>query len=521
MSRSQKAAKSAFIIIIFGIGSKILGFIRETLIAARFGSGTETDTFFLVLTATSLFTAMITTAINTTTIPVLSKVESLEGRDEKIRHANNLLNIALLTSLIVTVLAWIFAPALLKVLAYGFEGEQYRLAILMLRIGLFSIIFSAIVGVFRGYLQSEHRFIESAAANFPFNLVYIFFLLFLSGIFGIKGLMVTSVIAVAAQIILQIVGLKRTGFRYKLIFDVKDKYVQHIFAMIPPILLSVVIADINKMIDRSLASTLVDGSISALNYANRIETLVTGIFISAVVTVIFPIFAKEANKEKYYGLKNIVVKGLSVALIITIPATVGLIILASPIIKVAFQRGAFDATATYMTSGALVFYALGLIGTASRSMLNRAFYALQDTKTPMINSAMSVIINITLNLILIRYMTHRGLALATSISTTVTAILLLYSLRKKIGALGISKLIICGLKALIASAVMGVTVYFLYSTLHNALGTGFIREFIALFTTVGVGALIYFVIIYMLKVKEIEWIVNIIKGKLGRGAKKN
>ena len=139
----------------------------------------------------------------------------------------------------------------------------------------------------------------------------------------------------------------------------------------------------------------------------------------------------------------------------------------------------------------------------------------------MINSAMSVIINITLNLILIRYMIHRGLALATSISTTVTAILLLYSLRKKIGALGISKLIICGLKALIASAVMGVTVYFLYSTLHNALGTGFIREFIALFTTVGVGAFIYFVIIYMLKVKEIEWIVNIIKGKLGKGAKKN
>ena len=521
LSQSQKAAKSVFIIIIFGIGSKILGFIREALIAAKFGSGAETDTFFLVLTATSLFTVMITRAINTTTIPVLSKIESLEGKGGKISHANNLLNITLLTSLIITVLAWIFAPVLLKVLAYGFEGEQYRLAILMLRIGLFSIIFSAIVGVFRGYLQSEHRFIESAASEFPFNLVYIFFLIFLTGIFGINGLMVTSVIAVAAQIIVQIPGLRKTGFRYKIIFDVKDKYVQRIYAMIPPILLSVVIADVNKMVDRSLASTLVDGSISALNYAHRIDTLVTGIFISAIVTVIFPIFAKEANKEKYDGLKSIVVKGLNVALIITIPATVGLIILANPIIKVAFQRGAYDATATYMTSGALVFYALGLIGTASRSILNRVFYALQDTKTPMINSAISVIINITLNFILIRYMAHRGLALATSISATVTAILLLYSLRKKIGALGISKLIICGLKALIASAVMGVTVYFLHSTLHNALGTGFIREFTALFTTVGVGALVYFIIIYILKVKEVEWIVNIIKDKLGLDIKNN
>ena len=146
-------------------------------------------------------------------------------------------------------------------------------------------------------------------------------------------------------------------------------------------LLSVVIADVNKMVDRSLASTLVDGSISALNYAHRIDTLVTGIFISAIVTVIFPIFAKEANKEKYDGLKSIVVKGLNVALIITIPATVGLIILANPIIKVAFQRGAYDATATYMTSGALVFYSIGLIGTASRAMLNRVFMLCKTPNT--------------------------------------------------------------------------------------------------------------------------------------------
>jgi putative peptidoglycan lipid II flippase len=521
LSRLEKAAKSVFIIIFFGIGSRILGFIREALIAAKFGSGAETDTFFLALTATSLFTVMITKAINTTTIPVLSKVESLEGKDGKISHANNLLHITLLISLIITILAWIFAPALLKVLAYGFEGEQYRLAILMLRIGLFSIVFSAIVGVFRGYLQSEHRFTESAAADFPFNLVYIFFLFFLSGTFGIKGLMVASVIAVAAQILIQIPGLRKTGFKYKPLFDIKDKYVQHILTMVPPILLSVVIADVNKMVDRSLASTLVDGSISALNYANRIDTLVTGIFISAVVTVIFPIFAKEANMEKYDGLKKIVVKGLNVALIITIPATVGLITLANPIIKVAFQRGAFDATATYMTSGALVFYALGLIGTASRSILYRTFYALQDTKTPMITGIISVAINITLNFILIRYMAHKGLALATSVSATVSAGLVLYLLRKKIGAFGVSKLIECGLKALTASTVMGVVVYFLHIALHNALGIGFIREFTALFVTVGVGALLYFVIIYIMKVKEIEWIVNILKGKLGIGTKNN
>jgi len=514
LSQSKKAAKSVFIIIIFTFGSKILGFIREALIAAKFGSGAETDTFFIALTAITLFTSMITKAINTTTIPVLSKIESEEGKKGKKEHTNNLLNITSLLSFIIIILAWFLSPFILKVLAYGFSDEQFKLAVLMMRIGLPAIFFSGLVGVFRGYLQSELLFTESAAANFPFNFVYIFFLVFLSGIFGIKGLMVASVLAIGAQILIQIPGVKKLGFKYKFKLDIKDKYVKSIVYLIPPVLISAGIDDLNKVIDKSLASTLAEGSISALNYGNRLNLLVTGIFISAITTVIFPMLSTEANKDDYKGLKKVTISGINIVLLITIPATVGMILLADPLVRLAFQRGAFDNKAVYMTVGAVIFYTVGLVGMALKPLLNNIYYSLHDTKIPMINGLIAVLINIILNLILIRFMAHRGLALATSVSAIITSLLLLQGLRKKIGHFGLMKSVKCGLKSLVASAAMGIVVYLLYGFLSKTLVSGTISDIISLLCTVGAGVLTYLLLIYLFKVDEINWVIRIVKGKI-------
>lgn len=491
MSQSKNAAKSVFVIIIFAFGSKILGYIREALIAAKFGSGIETDTFFIALTATSLFSSMITTSINTTMIPVLSEVESLEGKDGKKNHTNNLLNIIILVSFAIIALAWVLAPFILKILAFGFEGEQFKLAITMMRIGLPTIFFAGVVGVFRGYLQSELMFTESAAAQFPFNFVYIFFLIFLSGIFGIKGLMVASVLAVGAQITIQVPGIRKTGFKYKFSLDIKDKYVKKIIYLVPPVLVSVAVSDLNMIIDRSLASTLASGSISALKYASRLENIITGIFISAITTVLFPMLSQEANKDSYDRLKRVIIYGINIVLLITIPAMVGLMVLAHPIVRVAFERGVFDSNATYMTEGALIFYAIGLVGIALNLLLNRTYYSLQDTKTPMINSFIAIGLNIALNLILVKFMAHRGLALATSISAITSSLLLLYGLKKKIGSFGFTKSIKCGLKSLVASAVMGIVVYSIYIALAKVMGSGTMMELITLLISVGAGALTY------------------------------
>ncbi len=514
MSKPGKAIKSVLTIILFTLGSKILGFFREVLIASKFGSGTETDTFFIALTATTLLTTLLTTSVNTTMIPVLSEIEKNEGRSGKQIHVSNLLNIVLLIAVIIIVAGWILSPYIIKVIAYGFVGDQFDLAVLLMRIGLPAVIFAGVVGVFRGYLQSELRFTESAASQFPFNFVYIFFLVVLSGIFGIKGLMFTSILAVGSQILLQLPGVKRTGYNYKFTIDFKDKYVKKIIYLIPPVLISVGVNDINKIIDRSLASTLVEGSISALNYANRLNGLILGIFITAITTVIFPMLSKDANKHNYDDLKKTIRHGINIILLITIPATIGMIILAHPIVKIAFERGAFDATATHMTEGAMIFYTIGLVGISFNLLLNKVFYSLQDTKTPMINSFMAVGLNITLNFILIRFMAHKGLALATSISAIVTSGLLLFSLKKKIGSLELFEIMKCGLKTSVASIIMGGLVYLSNQGLIKALGNSTIMNFITLIISASFGVIIYAVIICLFRVEEIDWVFKSLRQKL-------
>lgn len=516
MSKSKQAAKSVSIIIIFAFASKFLGFIRESLIAAKFGSGFATDTFFIALSAISLFTTMITKSINTTMIPVLSEIEKKEGKEGKINHTNNLLNIISLISFVLIALAWILSPAIIRILATGFEGKQFKLAVLMMKIGLPSIFFASIQGAFRGYLHSELMFTESAATQLPFNFVYIFFLALLANYFDIRALMVVSVLATFAQILLQIPSLRKCGYRYRFGLDLRDKFVRKMIFLIPPVLISATISDLNSIVDKSMASNLEEGSISSLQYASRLNGIIKSTFISAIATVIYPMLSDEANKENYDGLKKAIIHGMNIIMLITIPATIGIIVLANPIVKVAFQRGKFDLTATYMTVGALIFYSVGMIASSMKTLIHRTYYSLQDTKTPMITNFIALILNIVFNFILVKYMAHRGLALATSISSVVTLFYLLYKLREKIGHFGFNKSFKCGLKSLGASVVMGIVVYFLDGTLAGIMGSGSMLELVALLLSAGVGALVYFLLVYLLKTDEVDWIIKVVRDKLRR-----
>ena len=510
MSTSKKAAKSAIIIIIFTMGSKFLGFFREVLIAAKFGSGIETDTYFVAMTATGLITGLMSNAISTTFVPVLSEIESKEGKEGKINHTNNMINIIFFFSIILVILGWLASPLLVKLLAKGFYGEQFSLAVKLTRIGLPKIIFSCIIGALTGFLHSEQRHVSSAAIGLPFNFVFIFFLVFLSSTFSIKGLMVTSVVAVFSQLLIQLPEAKKAGYRYKYIFDLRDDYIKKVLYLSLPVFIGVAINDLNKIVDKTLASSLVSGSISALNYADRLNSLILGVFISAITTVIFPILSKEVNYDNISGLKKTMGYGVNLILLITIPATVGLIVLAKPIVEIAFQRGEFDATATLMTSQALIFYSVGLVAMALRLLITRVYYSLQDTKTPMINGAISVAFNIVLNLILVKFMAHAGLALATSIAITIATLLMFYGLKKKIGSLGTLSFMKCGLKSGLASAVMGIVAYNVYHYLYGLLGMSKLYNFISLISAVGIAVIVYIVLCYLL-VDEVRDIIDRIK----------
>lgn len=513
MGKVKKAAKSAAIIVIFSLISKFLGFIREVLIASKFGSGMETDAYFVALSATTVLMGMVSAGLNTTLIPIFSEIEVKNGHEKKIDYMNNLINVVNILAILFVVIGWISSPVIINIMANGFEGEKFNLAVKLTRIGLPIMLFTGPCAIFTGYLQSNESFLAPAAIGLPFNVVYIFYLLFLSSKFGIKGLMVASVLATLAQIFIQIPAVKSEGYKYKFKVDFKDKYIKKALLLTLPVMIGTAINEINMIVDKTMASSLKEGSISSLNYASKLNGIILGVFIAAITTVIFPMLSKESNKDNIDGVKLIMSHGINIILLITLPATVGLIILSEPIVRIFFQRGAFDATATAMTTKALIFYAIGLVGMALRLMLNKAYYSMQDTKTPMVNGAIAVGANILLNFIFIKPLAHGGLALATSISTLLATLLLIKDL-DKIYKMDHSVNIKCLTKTSIASVIMGAVVYFLYGVLSSVFTGGKIIQLFVLLITVGIGALIYVGLCYLFKIEEINMVIDKMKFKI-------
>ena len=511
MSNLKKSAKSVVTIIVFTLASKFLGFFREALIASRYGSSVETDTFFVALSAVTLFSALLTQTINTTLIPILSEVESKEGKQGKINHVNNFLNIMVVVAFALIVVGYFSAPLIMEILGAGFEGKQFDFAITLTRVGLPSLIFATIVGIYRGFLQSENLFNESAFSGYPKNFVYIAFLLFLSQYFSIKGLMIATVVAEASQLIIQIPSLRKVKYRYRLTISIKDEYVQRLSTMIPPILVSVGIHDLNTVIDKSMASTLIEGSISALNYSGAINSIVLHVFVTAILTVLFPMLSKVASEKNYDNLKKLMHTNINIVLLITVPATIGIIVLASPVVKFAYERGEFDALATMMTSNALKYYSLGLVGSSVSMLVSRVFYSLKDTKTPMINSAFALVLNFLFNLIFIQSMGHLGLALGTSLSATISTIFLLYQLRKKIGNLGLKEMSQSGFKILASAAIMGIIIYGFYNYSVIIFNPSRLNEIIIVFITFLIGVIVYLLALYFFNVEELHFAIDFAK----------
>lgn len=513
---SGKAVKSIAFIIIFSIGTKLLGFLREILIASKFGAGNDADTFFIAVAAVNILAIGLKRTISTTLIPVLSIAGEKEGSIGKAKHVNNMVNVFILAGTVVVVIGIIITPLLARVIAVGFTGDQHDLLVRLIRIGLPVIVFSCVVGVFRGYLQSESKFREFAFTDIPFNLTYILYLLFLSHIFGIEGLMVAGVIAVILQLLIQVPGIKSIGYKYKSKVDIGDSYIKHMFSLMPPVLIMTAMNDINKIVDRSLASTLVEGSVSALSYGHRLESMIMGIFITSITTVVFPIMSKEAARDNIDGLKTILKTGVNTITLITVPATVGMIVLSRPIVEIAFMRGAFDQTAAEMTIGALIFYSIGILGLSIRTILSRVYYSIHDTRTPMLNSFISVALNIVFNLVLIRYLGHMGLALGTSLAATITTIIMLFDLNKKLGKLDYRSMVSCLLKSFASSAIMGLAAYIAFNFIGVRLSSNFYMQVISLFLTISIGIVVYLLLIKQLKVEEFNWLYKSVVRKVRR-----
>ena len=514
---SKKTKTTALVLMLIILTSKITGFFRDIVLAQTFGAGEITDAYLTALNIPVVLFDGISAALGTTFIPIYFKIKSSKGQEEVNKFTSNILNIVILISLVFVLLGVIFAPYIVKIFAVGFKGDVFDLTVNYSKILIFSMVFIAINGLVSSYLVASGNVYISGAITIPFNIFVIIAIIFAS-VTESYVMVYGTLIAYIAQLLFQLPLLIKKGYKHRLTVNLRDENIRQILFLVIPVFIGSYINQINAVVNRTLASTLDSGSITALNYANKLNMFAVGVIAVAISTIMYPILSKLASEGNKKLFKINISKSINMIVIIMLHIMVVMTTFSTEIVKVLFEVGYFNSHDTYLTSTALFFYSIGILSYGLKELLAKSFYSLQDTKTPVRNATISVVINIVFSIILVNIMGIGGLALASSISATVTTMLLLISLRKKIGKIGFSYILKTFIKGAIASIVMYIIMRIAYNYIF-IYGSRFAlesRKFIAFncFISVILGMSTYLIVVFALKVKEVKEIFDAILFKL-------
>lgn len=500
--------------IVMGMGIKALGFIRSILMAKQFGLSMESDVFYLVVSILFILASLFGKAVQTVLIPLLNKAETEGGVKQKQNTVSNILNLMTVVTIGICIVAFLVAkPFIRLVLSGNATPEAVKLGTLLLRAGLPMVFFYNLASIYRSYLQSEMLFKESAMSLLPLNLVYIFYLVFLTERFGIIGLMVAQVTGIAAQLLLQWPVLRRLGYKRSYRLDLHDPMLYWLMKRTPPVLLGIAANDLNSIVDKALASRLPVGSISALEYGLNFTTSIRMLFISVINQVMYPLLSKKAQEDDREGLNDLIVKTTRYVTLVALPGSVLLARFALPVIQGVFQRGAFGYDESLMASVALLWYGLGMWGMGLSELYTQVFYSLGEVKIPVITSVLTLLSNLVLNLILMRYLGHGGLALATSLSAYLMIFFLLYHLKRRLGfSLTGHDLLFFG-KIFVLSLLGSFIMQFFYQFLDGRFGVFPLRILVLLFLAF-LGMLPFFLLgMVLFRVEEMKEILIAVKEK--------
>lgn len=479
-------------------------------IANFFGAGMFADAFYAAYRIPNLFRRLLGEgALSASFVPVFT--EHLTTKSKK--ETQDLLN-AVFTALLIilstlSILGIIFAPEITKIVAWGFEisPKKLELTINLVRIMFPYLLLISLAALLLGTLNALHIFFLPALSPLNLDFAEIIYILLIAGylVSPIKGLAVAVVIGGLGQFAFQLPILFKHGWQLRFKINFSHPGLRKIFLLMLPAMIGFSVEQINSFVDTLCGSFLKEGSVSALYYSNRLMQLPLALFGIAMATVSLPLMSKSVSEKNLTELKEIFSLSLRTVFFIIIPASVGLMVLAEPIVRLLFQRGAFTAEATKLTSQALFYYALGIFAYAGAKIVAAVFYSLQDTKTPLKIALLALSLNIVLNLILMVPMGVGGLALATAISSIVNLIILLIVLRLRIGKLGLRKIIETVKRTLLATAVMGTVCYFLAYRFFQW------SNFLAVIIAITIGSIIYFLVAHLLKIEESKWLLTVLQ----------
>ncbi|MBM7853683.1 putative peptidoglycan lipid II flippase [Desulfohalotomaculum tongense] len=504
MSAGKVIARATVVIAVINLVSRLLGFVREMVIAEQFGATGVTDAYLVAYTIPYVLMSVLGMALATVVVPIFSEYESRGQRKEAWQLFGTVTNLTALIFIIITIIGIFSTPLLVKLLAPGIKDrETVLLAQELTRLMFPILVFMGLSTLFNGLLNANNIFAVPSFSVVASNIVVIISTLTLGEIMGVYGLAIGTVLGMVVAALIQLPALYRSGFRFRFSLDWSHPDVRKVMSLMLPVALGVSVNQAYIIVDRILASGLAAGSISALNFSNRLILLPIGLFVMAIGTAFYPTLTRQAVDPSSGDMAATLRRAFRIVVMMSVPSAVGLMVLRYPIIKLLFERGEFDARATEMTAYALLFFSIGLVGQAANVILTRGFYALQDTRTPVRLTVVTIIINLVLSLILIGPLQHGGLALANSIAALANTAMLSWFLSRRVKNLWNWKMVRFTLQVLLASGIMALAVRFVNIYAHTALaGYGTLGLAAQVTVSVLAGAGVFVLAAVVLRIEE-------------------
>ena len=475
--------------------SRVLGLVRDQVLAAFFGAGNDMDAFVVAFRIPNLVRDLFAEgAMSAAFVPTFTRQLTLHGKHDAWRLGNNVLNALLVATGVLVVAGMVFARPLIALYAGDFASVpgKMELTVQLTRVVLPFLTMVAVAAAAMGMLNSLHHYFVPALSPAMFNVATIagvFLLVPLMPRFGLPPIMAVAIAALAGgigQVALQWPSLRREGFRYERLLDPRDPAMRRVLILMGPGTIGLAATQVNLFVNTLLATSQGTGAASWLTYAFRLMYLPIGLFGVSIGTAVLPAVSRHATVGDVAGIRRTVSRGLAMMLMLNVPATVGLMVLATPIVQLLFERGHFLPSDTAATAAALRLYAVGLIGYSAVRIASPAFYGLGESRTPALVSVSAIAINVIASVALVRAIGFQGLALGTSIAALANAALLLWLLRRRLGGMEGSRLMVTMLKVTAASSVMAITAVLTQHAMDRvAPGTRLAPQAVRLGATIG------------------------------------
>ena len=504
-SVGKKVFHGTVTIVAVGILAKITSFIAEAILAAYLGTTYQSDAYYMVNGVQMVVYPMLSVGIWKVFLP-LYKGKITHGLTEEANAlTNKVITFFSVASFVAVGLLILFAGPVVSVVAPGFEGETKELCIKLVRISAPMYFFIIAAAVYASILQANNKFLGSQIREVASHIPTIAAAIFFYKRFGIEAMAVALVIGGAVRLLIEL-PFVNWGYRFRPDFKFKTSEFRILLKRLPSALISEGVVQLNTLIDKAMASTLPEGTISVLNYGHRLMNVFSGLLSTAIATAMYPQMIELIALKKEDEIRKLMTKIINIFSVLMIPVTLACVLFRVKLVDVAFQRGSFSAESTTVTSGVFALYSLGLFFIAANTVVTNLFYGYGDTKTPMLISIANLAINVVLNFVFIYLWGVNGLAFATSLSAIITFIVRLFAARKYV-ILDHKSILLTAVKVLIAAAVACFVpriIFWLYP----------INRYLLLILSAVLGIGLYLIAVKLLKITEINDLIRLVKRKL-------